>query len=589
MKLIENNNYRKDIDGLRAYAVLAVVIFHFGYLPNGFLGVDVFFVISGYLITGIIYRKISKNQFSIKDFYIRRTKRIIPLVSFICLISLILGVIFMLPDDLENLAQSIVATNFFNNNTLQVITTKNYWDVVNEFKPLMHTWSLAIEEQYYLFYPFLFILIAKIRLKLILPILIVLTLLSIGLFFSPFQDYYKFYLLPFRFFELSIGGIAAIILNGKIVKHRFSTVLIIALIVILYFDLHFINNDLLLFITVMITCGILFSDSTVNKLSSYLLENKLVVFIGKISFSIYMWHQIILAFGRYFLFHEIGFIGYSVIMLITTLLSIGTFYLIEQPFRHKFKTKNVFVILIFTFLITTGVSIYIYNNAGVLKDIPELGINKASAQKGIHAKYNDDIYKLDKSFTKTEKLKILVIGNSFARDWCNVLLESKFKERIEISYIYSAYSHPAYLHPDLKKRAKEADYIFLSTFSKEKFKKLDIDESKTWCTGTKNFGINNGIYYNYTGEDYCLQRTSLKDGSLKINDILKKEWGEKYIDLIDLVIDKEHTVPVFTPNCKFISQDTRHFTKYGAEYFAYLIENTPGFVLNKIDNKNNFR
>lgn len=288
MILIKTNSYRKDIDGLRAYAVLAVVLFHFGYLPNGFLGVDVFFVISGYLITGIIYGKILQNDFSIKDFYIRRTKRIIPLVSFICIVSLILGMLFMLPDDFENLAQSIVATNFFNNNTLQVITTKNYWDVINEFKPLMHTWSLAIEEQYYLFYPFLLVFIAKFRVKLLLPILTVLTFLSIGLFFSPLQNYYKFYLLPFRFFELSIGGIAAIILNGKIIKHKFPTALTIALIVILCFDLEFLNKELALFITVIITCGIIISDNALNKFSSLLLENKLMCFIGKISFSFYI-------------------------------------------------------------------------------------------------------------------------------------------------------------------------------------------------------------------------------------------------------------------------------------------------------------
>lgn len=576
MKLIKSNNYRKDIDGLRAYAVLAVVIFHFGFLPNGFLGVDVFFVISGYLITGIIYKKLLNNEFSIKDFYVRRTKRIIPLVSFICLISLILGVIVMLPDDLENLAQSIVATNFFNNNTLQVLTTKNYWDVVNEFKPLMHTWSLAIEEQYYLLYPFLFILIGKFRLKLILPTITALTLISVALFFSPFQEYYKFYLLPFRFFELSIGGIAAIVLNGKIIRHKLNTLLIIALVGILCIDIYFLNEDLLLFITVIITCGVLISDNTNNRLSYYLLENKFVVFIGKISFSIYMWHQIILAFGRYFVFHDIRTNGYIIIMLLTTLLSIGTFYLIEQPFRHKFKTKNVFISLGITLLVTTGISFHIYNKSGVIKDIPELGIKKSSVEKGMHKKYNDKIYKLDKPFTKSEKVKILVIGNSFARDWCNVLLESKFKEFIEISYIYDVG-----LHPDLNKRANEADYIFLSTFSKEKFNKLNIDESKTWCIGTKNFGINNGLYYNYKGNNYCLQRTSLEDGYLKTNETLKKEWGGKYIDLIDLVINKENTVPVFTPDCKLISQDTRHFTKYGAEYFASLIEKSPDFVLNK--------
>ena len=109
-------DYKPEIDGLRAFSVLAVIIFHFGFNKNGYLGVDVFFVISGFLITGNIYNKILNDNFSILDFYIRRTKRIIPLVSFICLVSLVLGLFFMLPDDLENLAQSIIATNFFNNN-----------------------------------------------------------------------------------------------------------------------------------------------------------------------------------------------------------------------------------------------------------------------------------------------------------------------------------------------------------------------------------------------------------------------------------------------------------------------------------------
>ncbi len=114
MEAIKNNiGYRKDIDGLRGYSVLAVVIFHFGFLPNGFLGVDVFFVISGFLITNLIYQKILNGEFSILDFYIRRTRRIIPLVLFICLISLILGIVVMLPDDLDNLAQSVFATIFF--------------------------------------------------------------------------------------------------------------------------------------------------------------------------------------------------------------------------------------------------------------------------------------------------------------------------------------------------------------------------------------------------------------------------------------------------------------------------------------------
>jgi len=147
--------YRKDIDGLRAYAVIVVIIFHLGFLPNGYLGVDIFFVISGYLITSIIYKQLLDDSFSVYRFYQRRIKRIIPLLLFISTFAFILGLIFMLPDDLENLAQSVVSSNLSANNILMLITSSDYWAVKNEYKPLMHTWSLGIEEQYYLIYPFI--------------------------------------------------------------------------------------------------------------------------------------------------------------------------------------------------------------------------------------------------------------------------------------------------------------------------------------------------------------------------------------------------------------------------------------------------
>ena len=157
----ESKKYRDDIDGLRAIAVIAVILFHIGYLKNGFLGVDIFFVISGYLITNILYTESVEHRFSIVNFYLRRIRRIIPLVLVFCSMSLFLGILVMLPDDLENLAQSIITTILFSNNILLCMTTGNYWEVINEFKPLMHTWSLGIEEQFYALYPFLFLLLKK--------------------------------------------------------------------------------------------------------------------------------------------------------------------------------------------------------------------------------------------------------------------------------------------------------------------------------------------------------------------------------------------------------------------------------------------
>lgn len=578
LEFIERRTYRKDIDGIRAIAVLAVIIFHFGHLPGGYLGVDIFFVISGYLITGIIYRQVAENQFSIKNFYLRRIKRIIPLVLFICLITLMLGIVLMLPNDLKSLAQEIIATNFFSNNILQILTAKNYWHVANEYKPLIHTWSLGIEEQYYILYPFIFLLFVQPstnKKRTLLLILSSLTLISIGLLFYPFPDIHKFYLLPFRFFELSCGGIVAIMLNGKTIKHPFSIVFILALLLIVGFGSNFLSHNILLLLIALITCGILMTANEKSNLSRLILENKAVVFLGKISFSMYMWHQVLLAFGRYAFFEQISVEGYVLMLALTIVLSVFTYYIIEQPFRHKIETRTVMTILVSAFFIITGASIFIYLKAGVIRNIPELEISKHHTSKDIHAKYSDRIYTFDNDFKSSNKIKILTIGNSFARDWANVLLESKFSENIEISHV------GAFARSYLPDRAKEADYIFVTGKEKENVVESGIDMSKVWRVGTKNFGYSMGIFYNYNGDDYCQQRTHVKTAILQKNNKLKNEWGDRYIDLTDLIIDQQKTVPVFTPNCEFISHDCHHFSKAGAKYFASLLENQLDFIFNE--------
>ncbi|MEK7433226.1 MAG: acyltransferase [Cyanobacteriota bacterium] len=574
--------YRKDIDGLRAIAVLSVILYHFGYLPNGYLGVDIFFVISGYLITKIIFKEVIENKFSITQFYLRRIRRIIPLVLFTTSIALIIASFVMLPDDLDNLSQSVIATNFFANNILLLITTGNYWNIVNEYKPLMHTWSLGIEEQFYLIYPLIFLTFQKKRIRWILPILLLLTIISMTMFISSSDEAYKFYSIQFRFFELSLGGIGSIVFRDKIIKTNYKLLLlpIIFLILISNIDL---PSSLKLFLIIISSLGVLLSVNNKNKLDSFILENKMMVYIGKISFSLYMWHQIVLAFARYFIFEKYNVIDSVFIFIFILFLSIVSYIFIEQPFRDKNRIKTSILLWYSSilFIISTFSSLYIYSKAGIIKDFSELDLTKDKHQRDMNIKYNNRINDLDKDFTTNNKIKILAIGNSFARDWSNILLESKYGNFIEISYIPNINNSK-----NLIKKLNQAKYIFFSETDKDYFDKIvpqfKIDSSKVWNIGTKNFGLQNGIFYNKKHDsDYCNQRTNIEKSFFEKNDLLKKQWGNKYIDLIGMIVDKNNTLPVFTPDCKFISEDCKHLTRNGAIYFAKLIENNNNF---KIEN-----
>lgn len=488
----------------------------------------------------------------------------------------------MLPDDLENLAQSVVATNLFSNNVLQAITTRNYWDVVNEFKPLIHTWSLGVEEQYYIIYPILLFWVSKYHKKLLLPTLIILSIASLVLYFSPFEQHEKFYYLPFRFFELTFGGIAALSLRDKVIAHNYALFFVVGLILILCMNLSFLPSQYTLLITVMLTLGIIITANNKDRMSSIILQNQVSVAIGLISFSLYMWHQIILSYTRYFVVQKPEILHLSVIFFLTILLSTITYNVIEKPFRNKnsIRIGILLSILGLLFTITTLFSLYIYWKGGVMKDVPELAISKSDAKRNIHEYYNSRIYSYDKPFgNNPSQIKVLVIGNSFGRDWANILLESNFNRNIDLSY------YDPLDNLDSQSRIKDADIIFYSTATKEDVKKLGIDEYKLFIVGTKNFGINSGYFYNYSGNDYFSQRTLMEDGYLAYNNKLKSEWGDRYIDLIGKIMDKNHTVPVFTPDNMFISQDCRHLTKAGARYFASLFENELSSFFDKNHNK----
>jgi len=286
------------------------------------------------------------------------------------------------------------------------------------------------------------------------------------------------------------------------------------------------------------------------------------------------------------------------LLIIILLLSISTYLLIENPFRNKklWKTKHVFIVLSLFFVLITSSSFYVYLIGGVVKDVPQLGLkyevlpkklNFFNKSHNIQRQYNEDVRSVDKVFSKNNKFKVLVIGNSYGRDFINVLLESSFIDKIEVRYFDF---DRIKTDKSIIERIKNADYIFMASdkyisrdliINIENQYKINIINKMT-VIGTKDFGYSNGIHYNNikkTSFNYKTYRTKMKNGVLNTNIKSKLAWKTQYIDLIDLVTDGNGNVLVFTPNSKFISQDTRHFTKFGAVYFAKLLDKKLKYLL----------
>jgi hypothetical protein len=335
---------------------------------------------------------------------------------------------------------------------------------------------------------------------------------------------------------------------------------------------------------------LVFAKDQQEKVYQLILSNKIVVFIGKISFSLYLWHQIIFAFARYFLLPEITPVYALILSLLILAISIFTYYFIEQPFRnrHLVQTKTLAWIVLSSLIILSFSSYYIYLKDGVIKDFPELGIVAHSntqksymvrEKKNFNIYYNTEVRIFDKAFSQAKKIKLLVIGDSYGRDFFNVLKESRFSDSIELRYAEMVNGKTT---QDISSRLVQADYIFIAlrpAFLKTDFLELNsthqYETSKVWVVGTKDFGHSNGIYY-YQKKKLGSRLNGfalMKKGVGGLNQKLKQEWGNKFIDQLTPLLDTRGQVQVITPEGKFISQDTLHLTKDGAKYLAKLLEN----------------
>jgi peptidoglycan/LPS O-acetylase OafA/YrhL len=419
---------RKDIDILRAFAVLPVIIFHFNqsFFPLGYLGVDIFFVISGYLITQIILKDFSNNYFSFSGFYTRRMKRILPTFLFVITTSLFFALTIFFISDVKNFAKSIISSLFFIPNFFFWITG-GYFGQNDELKPLLHLWSLGIEGQFYLFCPILLYIFYKTKLDInktfffILLISLISFGLNIFLIYKGHRDSI-FFLFPFRIWEFGLGMLAAIIAREKIKYLYFEknrTLIGLSLIVINYtFKFSVIPDSSLICIG---TALLLLKKNTTNYFFNKLFNLNILIFIGLISYSLYLWHWPIASFLKYINTDKLS--SYLILfgLFLTFSLSFLSFKYIESFFaKNKNNDKYFFrgigilysILIAASFLILFSKSIPSKHNNYLNKFSTELGSNYRCSFLNYQL-YGDSFGCLVNDKTK-KKYSTAIYGNSHA-------------------------------------------------------------------------------------------------------------------------------------------------------------------------------
>ena len=340
--------YRADIDGLRAIAVLSVVLFHSGVtlLSGGFVGVDIFFVISGYLITSIIYSEIRQERFSIIRFYDRRARRIVPALSVVVLATLIGGWIFLLPSQFETTAKASIATLFFVSNLFFWRET-GYFGEATETQPMLHMWSLSVEEQFYVVFPMLLLLLAKLPKPLMIGVvgltcLCSLTVAEWGLGYN--NPTAAFFLLPPRAWELGVGCLLALDAFPAVRSPRARDAISLGgvagiLVAVFFFSSRTRFPGISATLPALGAAALIYAGpaAAVN----CMLAIRPVVGVGLISYSLYLWHWPIIVFLRQF-YAEVDLPPHLIIMAI--ILSFATaalsWRLVERPFRKHGKVSR---------------------------------------------------------------------------------------------------------------------------------------------------------------------------------------------------------------------------------------------------------
>ena len=427
-------NYRPEIDGLRALAIISVLIYHakleiFGKIifTGGYLGVDIFFVISGFLITRLIlHEKLALNNFSFINFYERRIRRIIPVLLVVIFTTYPFATYYLLPIDFNSFLNSINYTLLFVSNIFFHYSGIEYGGTSSLLKPLLHTWSLSIEEQFYILFPIIFLILLDFNKK------ILVFFISLGIFLSLIMSFYlagnhpsfNFYMLFSRVWELLLGSLLAIIFylsKEKILFKKYNKIIEIIGFSLIFFSIIFFNSAtkhpsfITLIPVIGIFCLILYSDK--KNLITKILSVKPIRFIGLISYSLYLWHYPIFSIARYNDFFDNNLTKFFLI-IVSIILSIISYYFIERNFRDtkiiSRKTFSITLVIVIFFLLTINFFSSKYKIKNLSKDLVEFDYRpwqKLRNEKFIICHNNDEFCRFEKN---KDYPNIYILGDSHA-------------------------------------------------------------------------------------------------------------------------------------------------------------------------------
>ena len=616
------NLYRPDIDGLRAISILGVVFFHFkfDFFSGGYLGVDIFIVISGYLITSFIFNRLKIKKFNLKEFLIRRSKRLLPTFFVVLFLCFIFSFFIFLPLELIKFSKSLISATFLSSNFFFWLSS-GYWDESNS-NPLLHTWSLSLEWQFYFIFSILSVFIWHLARKkisiLVHLIFFIIFLVSIVLAITFLDRSMSFFLLPFRIYEFLIGSFVYFIIDKKnlIIEKNKNLLSILAVVIIIYSFFVFDSNSNVPGYIALLPCLstallIYISNSIVHKF----LKNKILVYLGLISYSLYLYHWPILIFYSWLNIVEINFITKLSLILFSIAISSVNYHFLEKPIRFNFKVsitlRYLFVLLIIIIISFASLTILKNGYPERISKKKNYLVNNLNKDVSEHRKFFLE-QNIDLKFNKDNKKKVLVLGDSNGEDMFMAIKQNVSEELYDVEFMkFSAWcferskvSHFLSFFERIKKRnvfcsrekkvfsknrklLAEANYIIFSSswykgshlYLEDIIKYINPYTKGTLIISSKTLyfpDISTLIKRIDDDEFINLNKIAYKVKFKFINKINKnlekkvKSLNLKYLDKSDLICSKiNKTCSIFDKSQnEFFIIDDHHWTLKGAKFFG---------------------